>query len=250
MGRDRGNGDRFEMGRAGRILASGAAAMLLAAVAILPTAAPPAGAAPSGPAVARFQEWGAVEEQAFVDKINQLRSSLGLAPLAVDVELTGQARLWAQTMKGTGSIFHSSDLAAGISADWEKLGENVGVGGTVDSLFDAFVASPKHYENLVDPSYRFVGIGVVWDGGRMFTTHRFMALMPPAPPTTAPPARRTGATTAPPTEPPTELAATEPPPADPGTTAPAAATPPAPVAPPASPARVALILNTVDDLLR
>ncbi len=197
--------------------------------------------------------WGDAEEQAFVGRINGLRASLGLPTLAIDPELAGQARIWAQTMKDAGNIFHTDHLDSGISADWQKLGENVGVGGTVDSLFDAFVASPKHYENLVDPAYRFVGIGVVWDGDRMFTTHRFMSLMPapaPAPPaapsTPARPATAVAAAPAPTTAapPPEELAATEPPttPADTTASQP-------PVAPPASPTQVALVLETVDALL-
>lgn len=222
------------------LCAVGAAALALSGPFAPPSGADPIDAARFSATAARFQEWGAAEEQAFVDKINQLRASLGLATLAIDVELTTQARVWSQTMKDAGSIFHTTKLDAGISADWEKLGENVGVGGTVDALFDAFVASPKHYENLVDPSYRFIGIGVVWDGTRMFTAHRFMALMPPAPPVDASPAPvRTP--DAPPDTVPEELAATE----APTTTAPPA---PAPVIPPASPDQIALILELVGDV--
>lgn len=214
--------------RAGVHRATYAALAVLAAVALLPS--PAASAAPATPArlaspsvaavaVGRLDgPWGEAEEQAFVAKINQLRTGLGLAPLAVDPELTAQARIWADTMRDAGHIFHTSTLEAGISADWQKLGENVGVGGTVDDLFDAFVASPKHYENLVDPVYRYVGVGVVWDGARMYTTHRFMSLLPAAPAATAPKAAPTTAprttTTAAPepttTAPPTELAATDP----------------------------------------
>lgn len=228
------------------------AAVVLVTVVVAPA---PAGASPieHHGVTSRTQDWGTAEEQAFVDKINQLRSSLGLATLAVDPELTAQARIWSQTMKDAGNIFHTTHLDAGITSDWEKLGENVGVGGTVDALFDAFVASPKHYENLVDPSYRFIGVGVVWDGTRMFTAHRFMALLPPAASTTAPaeaprPAgTRAGSKPATPTTTtPAELDATEP---TPTSTPDVPPPPPAPVVPPATPERVSLILSTIDDLL-
>ena len=172
------------MRRAVRALCIAVAATATMATWLAAPSLSPAGAS-TATATSRSQEWGAAEEQGFVDKINQLRASLGLPTLAVDPELAAQARVWSQTMKDAGNIFHSKALDAGISADWEKLGENVGVGDTVDVLFDAFVNSPKHYENLVDPSFRFIGVGVVWDGGRMFTAHRFMALMPPAPAPTA-----------------------------------------------------------------
>ncbi len=49
--------------------------------------------------------------------------------------------------------------------------------GQIQELFDAFVASPAHLQNLVDPQFRYVGVGVVYDqSGQMWTTHRFMAL--------------------------------------------------------------------------
>ena len=236
------------MRRAVRALCIAVAATATMATWLAAPSMSPAGAS-TATATSRSQEWGAAEEQGFVDKINQLRASLGLPTLAVDPELAAQARVWSQTMKDAGNIFHSKALDAGISADWEKLGENVGVGDTVDALFDAFVNSPKHYENLVDPSFRFIGVGVVWDGGRMFTAHRFMALMPPAPAPTATNSRpsttpRTAAPANPADPAPDELAATEPPAAEPP-----APSPPPPTVPPASPERVALILDTIDDLL-
>lgn len=223
-----------------RAAVAAVAATVVTTTVLVAPGAGPAGASPSiaSAIVAAPRQGSSAEEQAFVDRINGLRAGLGLPQLAIDPELAAQARIWAQTMKDAGNIFHTTTLDAGISADWEKLGENVGVGGTVDSLFDAFVASPKHYENLVDPAYRFIGVGVVWDGDRMFTAHRFMALLPPAPAATAAPRRPTPSPT------PDELAAAEPTP----TTVAPVPTPPPPVAPPASPDRISLVLATVDDL--
>lgn len=157
-------------------------------------------------------------EADFVARINQLRASRGLSTLSVDGELTSAARQWASTMAAKGEIFHASDLSGGVSANWTKLGENVGVGGDVASLFQAFVDSPSHFENLVDPSYSRVGVGVVVSGDRIFTTHRFMAVGPTAPPPTSPPTTTTPPTTAPPTTTPPTTAA-------PSTTAPTTTAP-------------------------
>lgn len=99
---------------------------------------------------------------------------------------------------GEGSfICHASPISAGVTHPWAKLGENVGTGPDVGSIMDAFVASPGHYANIVDPEFTHIGVGVVWDGNRMYTTHRFMKLQSsePTTTTTAAPA----ATTAPPT---------------------------------------------------
>lgn len=154
------------------------------------------------------------DEAGFVALINQLRTSQGLGPLEVHPELVQPARSWAAQLASNGSLSHATDLSVGISGYWTKLGENVGVGpqGQVNQLFQAFVDSPPHYANLVDPGFRYVGVGVVYDAeGRIWTTHRFLALGD-APPTTAPPTTTSAVpTTAPSTAPIDTTADTRPP---------------------------------------
>ncbi|MDQ3945575.1 MAG: CAP domain-containing protein, partial [Actinomycetota bacterium] len=131
------------------------------------------------------------DETAFVARINELRAGKGLPGLEVHPNLTGKARGWAATMGTAGRIWHST-LSDGITADWRKLGENVGMGGSVEALHDAFVASPKHYANLVDPEFNYIGIGVVYAGGTLYVSEMFMKLatapVAVAPPAPAPPA--------------------------------------------------------------
>ena len=134
----------------------------------------------------------ASDEGLFVAKINALRASKGLTALQVNGELVAKAGAWSAQMAAAGRIWHST-LSDGISQEWKKLGENVGMGGTVDALHNAFVASPHHYENLVDPAFGAVGIGIVMNGNTMFVSQVFMQLMPPA---TAPATPITTATTA------------------------------------------------------
>jgi uncharacterized protein YkwD len=189
--------------------ALGLAAVATFVVAFSLVAATPADAGRLPTAVAMQDPGSATAD--FVARINQLRASKGLTTLSVDGELTAQANQWAATMANAGRIFHASDLSVGISANWSKLGENVGVGGDTASLFQAFVNSPTHYANLVDPVYSRVGVGVVIAGGRMYTAHRFMAVAAsaPAPPPTAPPTTAAPPPTAPPTTaPPTTVAPT------------------------------------------
>jgi hypothetical protein len=115
------------------------------------------------------------DEASFVARINSLRVSKGLNALQVHPNLVSKARSWAQTMGAAGRIWHST-LSDGITADWQKLGENVGMGGTVDALHAAFVASPHHYENLVDPDFTYVGVGVVVVNGTIYVSETFMEL--------------------------------------------------------------------------
>ncbi|HKY77700.1 MAG TPA: CAP domain-containing protein, partial [Acidimicrobiia bacterium] len=166
------------------------------------------------------------DEAAFVAKINELRASKGLGSLQVNANLTDKARAWSAGMADAGKIWHST-LSDGVTENWKKLGENVGMGGSVDGLHRAFVNSPGHYANLVDPAFTHIGIGIVMGGSTIYVTEVFMQLMPvKAPvavttPTTAPkPATTTttSTTTAPlpvaaaPVEPaPVEAAPVEPP---------------------------------------
>jgi uncharacterized protein YkwD len=121
----------------------------------------------------------AAAEAEFVSRINALRATKGLGALTVHPELVEVARAWATEMAEADEISHNPDLADQVKADWQKLGENVGVGMTVGRLHDAFVKSPAHYRNLVDPDFTHVGVAVVLGrDGAIFTTHQFMKLRP------------------------------------------------------------------------
>jgi hypothetical protein len=204
------------------VAATLAALALVAALALLPATA-------AGAQSGDVQDW--------LGKINGLRSSRGLAPLVVDGELTALAQGWADHMAGQGRLSHTPNLAAGISSDWSKLGENVGMGPNSDMIWGGFLGSAPHYANLTDPGFTHVGIGVTWVGGTQFVTHRFMGVHGgggggggggSAPP---PPAPRPPRAVAPPTT-------TAPPP-------PVEAPPPPPPPPSAEPARVAAVLDAL-----
>ena len=113
-------------------------------------------------------------ESEFVSHINDLRASQGLGTLSVNSELTGMARDWASQMAAASAISHRTNLADASPSDWQKVGENVGVGGSVDTLHAAFVASPGHYANLVDPAFQEVGVGVVEVDGIIYVAENFM----------------------------------------------------------------------------
>lgn len=121
------------------------------------------------------------DEARYIEAINEIRSDAGLEPLTSHPELTEQARDWSIQLRSNDQLSHAEDLSIGITGNWTKLGENVGVGpdDQLAEIFDAFVASPAHFANLMDPDFRFVGVGVVYDEqGRMWTTHRFMTVAP------------------------------------------------------------------------
>jgi hypothetical protein len=124
------------------------------------------------------------EARDHLDRVNALRASRGLAPLTLDGELSALAQRWAEGLAAEQRLRHAADLSVGVTASWTKLGENLGRGPSTDAVFAAFVASPAHYANLVDPAFTHLGVGVVWVGATQYTVHRFRAAgsdPPPAP---------------------------------------------------------------------
>src|SRR4051795_4897090 len=122
----------------------------------------------------------------FVARTNALRASRGLPGLSVNGTLAAKARDWAEHMAAVGAISHSN-LSDGAPPEWQRLGENVGRGPSVDAIHNALVASPEHYANLTDPGFRYVGVGVVNANGTFFVSEVFMeSASQPAPSTSAP----------------------------------------------------------------
>jgi len=102
------------------------------------------------------------DEDYFVAKINQMRASRGLGTLSVSGQLTSVARSWSQHMASDGTLEHNPNYGSQVSG-WRTLGENVGTGGDVASIENAFENSPHHFENMVDPSFTMIGVGVTQD---------------------------------------------------------------------------------------
>ncbi len=107
----------------------------------------------------------------FLAKINASRTTSGLAPLDVDGGLRNYARVHTQDMMDAGNIYHSTsaELKAAGGTGWSKLGENVGRGGTVDSLHTAFMNSAGHKANILG-DYNYAGIGTGTLEGVLYVT--------------------------------------------------------------------------------
>jgi uncharacterized protein YkwD len=111
-------------------------------------------------------------EQQFVSSINSARASAGRPALTTSSDLTSVARSWAATMASSNTLKHNPNLTSQIT-NWRYAGENVGVGGNVPQLHQAFMDSPAHKANILDRDYTQVGVGVVMGGGRMWVVEVF-----------------------------------------------------------------------------
>ena len=201
-------------------LRAGIAAFLVIVLAAIALPASPASA--TAPA----------EEAQFVAAINAVRAANGLQPLTVNNELTQIARAWAQQMADSQTLAHNPNFQYQVTQNWRMLGENVGVGMTVDLVQDAFVASPDHFHNIVNAEYAEIGVGVAYGAnGALYTAHQFMVRFPDEPsvaPAPDPAPVAAVASTPAPSQPAATAAAVV---AEPAPAAPAPAPAPAPVAP-------------------
>ena len=131
-----------------------------------------------GPAadVASATPTPAQAEAQFVDLINIARRAGGLAPLFINTRVADSSRTWSSSMRSRGTLSHDPNLAtiiAQIIPDWQRVGENVGVGYDVTSLHQALMNSAGHRANIMG-DYNQVGVGVVVGGdGRLWVTARF-----------------------------------------------------------------------------
>ena len=133
------------------------------------------------------------DEDYFVNAINRIRAGRGLGTLSVDAHLTDVARSWSQHMASDGTLAHNPSLSSQVSG-WRVLGEIVGTGPDDASIEAAFENSPHHFENMVDPSFTEIGVGVVQDSsGTYWVTEDFeqpknsAGAAPAAAPRSAPP---------------------------------------------------------------
>ena len=118
------------------------------------------------------------DRTAVIDYVNASRAKAGLPPLRENVTLDRKADAWAQHLRDVCDLSHSK-LSDGAPSDWMKLGENVGYGGTIDQVHVAYMNSPGHRANILDPSFTSMGAAAVWgdcaDGShRVFTVQEFM----------------------------------------------------------------------------
>ncbi len=134
---------------------------------------------------------GADSPTQWLARVNAFRQQNGLRALAIDPQLQALAQQRSDANAAGRTLVHTPDLTVGVTSHWSKLGENVGVGPNPDSLWAAFLASPTHRANILDPEYTHIGFGETQSGPLIWVTHRFMTVTPattnnPSPTTSAP----------------------------------------------------------------
>jgi uncharacterized protein YkwD len=109
--------------------------------------------------------------------INASRAQNGRAPVEFHGDLWFKAQAWADHLSNQQRLSHSN-LPDGLGhLPWRKLGENVGVGGSLGSIHNAFMGSSGHRANILDSAFNYSAVGVTRDSfGRYWVVQEFMRL--------------------------------------------------------------------------
>jgi uncharacterized protein YkwD len=116
----------------------------------------------------------AVEEnRAFESEVialmNAEREAMGLGVLSEQSQLTAAARQHSTDMACNGFFEHLSpstgsviDRVGILGYEYEQIGENIAAGHlSPEEVVDAWMDSPGHRENILNPDYTQVGVGYV-----------------------------------------------------------------------------------------
>jgi uncharacterized protein YkwD len=104
---------------------------------------------------------------------NQDRARHARDELSFEARLARYAKHHSAAMARRGYIFHSSEkqLQDALSGyDWSLGGENVGVGGSLEGLEEAFMGSETHRKNILRRVYRHAAVGIVRADGHIWIT--------------------------------------------------------------------------------
>ena len=166
-----------------RVIAAAALTVvpLTASSAALAAPAAPQGAPAAAAAVpAQVTSEGAQYADTVLNKVNELRSSLGLQPVTRYQELDAVAQDWSEQQAAANNMSHRPDFTSVYPKGWTTGSENVAwrtAGGDTGALiFDQWLNSPGHYKNMTDPNVNSIGIGFAQTSdGKWYATQNFAA---------------------------------------------------------------------------
>ena len=94
--------------------------------------------------------------------INEQRTERGVPALSSSPKLNTSAQRWTDAMVASGNFDHGDFIHRfdAVHYHWQSAGENIATGyATPRRTVAAWMASPDHCRNILDPTFRDVGIG-------------------------------------------------------------------------------------------
>lgn len=122
------------------------------------------------------------QEQLAVNLLNQARQNEGLEPLKVNLQLSKLAADFAQDMRNRKFFAHVDpdgkdpfDRMAAVGIDFPNAGENIALSPDVETAHRMLLESPLHRENIMNPKFTEIGIGVRPDArGGVYLVQEFI----------------------------------------------------------------------------
>ena len=117
--------------------------------------------------------------------MNQARKANGIPALSAVESIGKVASGWSSQIASANELSHNPRLAAQIQRifpNWRRIEENVGSmgGGSGQSaadgerLAEAYLASPVHRANVLDPHVKWIGVANAMGGGALWNTIDFV----------------------------------------------------------------------------
>ena len=114
---------------------------------------------------------GTNSKQAMIDRHNNTRDTYGLPDLMTNQLLTQIAQDQADYIALIGDPVHVDaagghvdDRATAIGYPWTHIGENVAFATTASSVYNLWLGSAPHLDNITDANYTDIGVGVATRG--------------------------------------------------------------------------------------
>ena len=115
------------------------------------------------------------QETAF-SSMNADRQARGLPALAPNGIATRKAQAWARHLADIGHLEHSVLIDGFEGVDWCSLGENIGYGADPHVVEQAYMESPGHRRNILDPKWQSAGVGYYQASDRVYTVQIFVKM--------------------------------------------------------------------------
>lgn len=111
-------------------------------------------------------------EQKVVELVNAERAKQGLKPLQVDPALAKVARMKSEDMRDNNYFSHQSptygspfEMMKKFGISYKAAGENIAAGQkTPEAVVEAWMNSPGHRANILNPNYTHIGVGYAAGG--------------------------------------------------------------------------------------
>lgn len=127
----------------------------------------------------------AAAESELLRLANQSRLEAGVPPLRMNEDLIKAARAHARLMIQQRQLSHQFDGEASLlkrlhetGVPLNSVGENVAFNTSAEAAFEAFMHSPPHRSNLLDPDFNAAGFAAIWSEGRLYVVQDFVRQVP------------------------------------------------------------------------